>query len=97
MAALQGFLLKYKESHLVAMENIASLRADPPKADIPVASAQLSSSTNPLTADHQTSSSPEIPKTKAKRASKVRPVKPLTAAEVDKMVFNPQKDWDKNL
>ncbi len=32
-----------------------------------------------------------------KKQIKPRPVKPLTAAEVDKMFFNPQKDWDKGL
>ena len=31
------------------------------------------------------------------RVGKVRPVRPLTAEEVDKMVFNPQPGWDKNI
>ncbi|RYH22448.1 hypothetical protein EON65_19175 [archaeon] len=31
------------------------------------------------------------------RMGKVRPVRPLTAEEVDKMVFNPQPGWDKDM
>lgn len=85
MAALQGYLLQYKESFQQAIEHVHS-----------VVKHTSMSATNGKTPVATTTSSTVI--TPMNRGPvKPRPVKPLTAEQVDKMFFNPQKDWDKDL
>jgi hypothetical protein len=83
MAALQGYLLRYKDTPEEAITNIDSLRQDIENRE---REAQkhgklVSSSLN----------------NSRKKEVKPRPVRPLTVDEVDKMYFNPQPGWDKDL
>lgn len=82
MAALQGYLLQYKESFPQAIEHVHS-----------VVKHTSMSAVNGKTAV----STPSVVTPIHRGPVKPRPVKPLTADQVDKMFFNPQKDWDKDL
>jgi excinuclease UvrABC helicase subunit UvrB len=77
MAALQGYLLQYKDSLEEAIIHIDTFT-----------SRMASSSSITDDAKHQEQ------QYQKKSNIKPRPVKALTVEEVDKMVFNPQKDWD---
>ncbi len=80
MAALQGYLLRHKESSQRAMDDIDNLVHD------------IGSREKEKPKDS------EVPTIHRKpREVKPRPVKPLTAEQVDKMYFNPQAGWDKDL
>jgi SpoVK/Ycf46/Vps4 family AAA+-type ATPase len=84
MAALQGYLLRHKGNPQQALEDIHILVKD-------LESRQK----DPHKLEQTAGSLPGVLK-KAKEV-KPRPVKPLTAEQVDKMYFNPQEGWDKDL
>lgn len=83
MAALQGYLLQYKESFQQAIEHVHSV----------VKHTSMSASNGKTAVSTPSVVTPMI----HRGPVKPRPVKPLTADQVDKMFFNPQKDWDKDL
>lgn len=82
MAALQGHLLRHKASFSSAMESLFTLQQE---------------------LSQQMQAIPAVQKEDATRVQarvaapvKPRPVKAMTADQVDKMFFNPQKDWDRS-
>jgi hypothetical protein len=81
MAALQGYLLRHKDSAVDAIEQIQGLVNDLENREKDSLGKLKSALAN------------------KKKAGDVkpRPVRPLTVEQVDKMFFNPQKDWDKDL
>jgi hypothetical protein len=83
MAALQGYLLRYKDTPEEAIINIDSLRQDMENREREAEK-------------HGKSVSSSMSSTRKKEV-KPRPVRPLTVEEVDKMYFNPQAGWDKDL
>lgn len=85
MAALQGYLLQHRDSPQSALVNIHSL----PKS---LASNQIHSQVPP--SDSVLALESEMA---WKEPVQPRPVRRLTVEEVDKMVFNPQQNWDKDL
>jgi hypothetical protein len=83
MAALQGYLLRYKDTPEEAIINIDSLRQDIENREREAEK-------------HGKSVSSSMSSTRKKEVTP-RPVRPLTVEEVDKMYFNPQAGWDKDL
>ncbi len=81
MAALQGYLLQYKTSYQDAIYHVHSVTKHIST------SAFIPKSPSPSSSSQIVNRGPVKP----------RPVKPLTADQVDKMFFNPQKDWDKDM
>jgi hypothetical protein len=62
------------------------------------ATTTTSSSLSPISSDRQTAEAESIsPPESAKVAIKPRTRRPLTALELDKMPFNPQYDWEKDV
>lgn len=82
MAALQGYLLQYKNSQQDAIDHVHSV--------VKHSSSAMHRSDSKSASTLQVSIQNRGP-------IKPRAVKPLTAEQVDKMFFNPQNDWDKNL
>lgn len=87
MALLQGHLLRYKNDSHGAIEGVRLL-AEEKKSK----SSGLSNKANP--AVPASASAPAEGKAKASSGSKRRV---LTVEEVDKMYFNPQSGWDKDI
>lgn len=85
MAALQGFLLHHKGDPMAAMENVHSLRKD------------IESRERDVQKSEEKDLPPSLLGQRKPREVKARPVKPLTVEQVDKMYFNPQEGWDKDL
>lgn len=85
MAALQGHLLMYKSSSGDAVANIARLAAG-------------AGNNHYNYGMHGDSSLNAKKPTGARSAAKTyRSARTISASEVDRMVFNPQSDWDKDI
>lgn len=81
MAALQGYLLRHKEQPQEAIGDVDTLVRD------------LENRQKDQKKDH----SNQHHHVKRPKEVKPRPVRPLTVEQVDKMFFNPQEGWDKDL
>jgi hypothetical protein len=91
MAALQGYLLRNKNDSQSAISQLHLLIED---AENRHQREQLKQQAEE---EKKKASEEEQLRMMRKDPVKPRPVRPLTVAEIDKMVFNPQKGWDANL
>ena len=83
MAALQGYFLRHKDDAQRAIEQF--LIED---KDARTHTLATPSFAHPQHSNHHQNHNKVV---------RSRPVKALTAEQVDKMVFNPQPGWDKDL
>lgn len=88
MAAIQGYLLQHKASSQSAIENVHGIQRT-------ISSGQDNNNTHLSNAERTSANgfSPSAHST----VVKPRPVKRLTVEQVDKMFFNPQEGWDKDI
>lgn len=84
MAALQGHLLRHKLSFNSALESLSTLQQE------------LSQQAPSPALINNKEEAIVMQKMQVRQAVKPRPVKAMTAEQVDKMFFNPQKDWDRS-
>ena len=89
MATLQGFLLRHKDDPRAAIEALPMLASELTTSD------RLLEAASPAEKDKLEQET--IQSLQGVSVVKRRPVKRLTAAEVDKMYFNPQEGWDKGI
>ena len=81
MARLQGHFLQHRRSPIDAVTNADKLK-------------QLAEEASVMTT---TEEGTELEKLRREQAFKRAKRGPLTAADVDRMVFNPQPGWDDNI
>lgn len=93
MAALQGYLLRNKNDSLSAIGQLHLLLED---AENRHQREQLKKQAEEEK-NKKASSEEEQLRLMRKGPVKPRPVRPLSVAEIDKMVFNPQKGWDSSI
>jgi hypothetical protein len=84
MAALQGYFLRNKDDAEKAIGNISTILDTIDTRSHTISATGVPHASN---AKHHVHRGPVKP----------RAVKPLTADQVDRMVFNPQAGWDKDL
>lgn len=89
MAQLQGHFLRYKHSAADALENVQAL--------IPRIPVALDAS--PRLSRVEVSSEVEVDGERARREAAFKRAQrgPISVHEVDRMVFNPQPGWDKDI
>ena len=83
MAMLQGFLLRYKNGHETAIRDVEKIMGN-------------TNETNTVNRSRDNNS--DNLKSSAKTSNiNGRKLRTLTISEVDKMYFNPQEGWDKDI
>ena len=99
MALLQGYLLRHKGCPVSAVKNVSQLGSGE-YAYSPIPSTASLKKTLPVAASAAgavASAAPVGVGSGLNKAVRPRPVKRMTAEEVDKMCFNPQEGWDRDI